>query len=553
MEQENAKVNKYERYKLRLSPYEFFPQIATLDFENLGDGDRYYLQDFGIFSADFLEDAFTLRVRVAAGRLTSQEFAHLAEIVSTYDLHIILTARAGLQLHGLDATNILEVFYKVNALGLTTWQSFGDNVRNIVCDVYDGVGEFCEIEVYPILMQMQERILKNPRYVGMLPRRISVGISGNRANVLSLFANDLYFALAQKGDIFGFNVYLGGKNSEMAQSADIFLQTSEVSDFFVAFIEAFFQHGSRGSRLKARLFYLLEEIGIEKFKAYIQIEYKKPFQNAGQTILEKAQFSECQRLKDGSYALCYQSDFARLNAAQMLGIAQYASEHHAHIRLGIDHNIYLLGLKEANTDFAPTHKNATILACAGSEYCPYSYWNIKDETSYLPLEKILEHRILVGFSGCAKGCARHQHSDIGLIGLRTSNFGNAEGGARVFLGAQHTKGKSVGRMIFSMVPLEHLHALLLLIIEMYEESGYEDFELYACEVLNTFSEDFLALWFLANLQSGKKVKLVPNENSTVAHEKSLLEKYFADLEMLNLIDEAFKTAISAECKRLWTI
>jgi hypothetical protein len=58
---------------------------------------------------------------------------------------------------------------------------------------------------------------------------------------------------------------------------------------------------------------------------------------------------------------------------------------------------------------------------------------------------------------------------------------------------------------------------------------------------------------LANLQSGKKVKLVPNENSTFAHEKSLLEKYFADLEMLSLIDEAFKTAISAECKRLWTI
>ncbi|DAB29832.1 MAG TPA: ferredoxin--nitrite reductase [Sulfurimonas sp. UBA12504] len=553
MEQENTKINKYERYKLRLSPYDFFPQIATLDFDNLGDADRYYLQDFGIFNADFLEDAFTLRVRIAAGRLTPQEFSALAQIVSAYDLHIILTARAGLQLHGLDAKNILDVFYKVNALGLTTWQSFGDNVRNIVCDVYDGVGEFCEIEVYPILMQMQERVLKNPRYVGMLPRRISVGISGNRANVLSLFANDLYFALAQKENIFGFNVYMGGKNSEMAQNADIFLQTSEVSDFFVAFIEAFFLHGSRGSRLKTRLFYMLENIGIEKFKAYIQNEYKKPFQNAGQTILEKAKFNECQRLKDGSYAFCYQTDFARLNAAQMHCIAQYASEHDAAIRLGIDHNIYLLGLKEADTAFAPAHKNATILACAGSEYCPYSYWNIKDETSYLPLEKILKHRILVGFSGCAKGCARHQHSDIGLIGLRTNNFGNAEGGARVFLGAQHTKGKSVGRMIFSMVPLQHLHTLLNLIIAMYEESGYGDFEMYAQKVLNQYSEDFLALWFLLNLQTGQKIKLLARKNSSFEYEKSLFGVHFFGLEVLDFDDESFKKVISSLSKQLWTI
>ena len=553
MSEVEQKLNKYERYKLRMSPYEFFPQIQTLDFENLGDADRYYLQDFGIFSADFLEDEFTLRIRVPAGRLTAQQFQSIADIMTRYDLHLILTARAGMQIHGMDPENILDVFNQINDLGLTTWQSFGDNVRNIVTDVYDGVGQYCEIETYPIIMQMQEKILKNPRYVGMLPRRISVGISANRANVVSLFANDLYFALAKKDGDFGFNVYMGGKNSEVAKDADIFLQEYEVADFFGAFVEAFFKHGLRGSRLKTRLFHLLEVIGMEKFKEHIQSEYTKKFKKAGELQLEKVKFSQNEKLKGGTYAFCYQTDFARINAKEITLLANYASQHNAQIRLGIDQNIYLMGLKEIALELNSPKKSATILACAGSEYCPYSYWNIKNETSYLPLDKISEHGIQVGFSGCAKGCSRHQHTDIGFIGLRTNNFGAAEGGARVFLGAEHSDGNAVGRMIFSMVPLQHLHSLLTLIIALYEESGYDDFEEYSREVLNKYSEEFLSLWFLANLQTDKKVKLHAQERKDFEYERSLLEKNFASSELLDLIDDSFKNAISIVSKQLWTI
>ncbi|MCD6432823.1 MAG: nitrite/sulfite reductase, partial [Sulfurimonas sp.] len=207
------KLNKREKYKARLRPFDYFEQFESLDFENLGEGDRYYLQDFGIFTTDFLEDEFTMRLRVPAGRLTAQQFKHIAEVVDEYDLTIIITARAGLQLHELEADNVLEIWKKLNTLGLTTWQSFGDNIRNIVTNIYDGRGRYNEIETYPIIMQMQNYIVQNPRYVGMLPRRVSVAVSGNRANVTSFFANDLYFALAKKGDVFGFNVYMGGKNS----------------------------------------------------------------------------------------------------------------------------------------------------------------------------------------------------------------------------------------------------------------------------------------------------------------------------------------------------
>jgi len=207
----DGKLNKREKYKARLRPIDYFEQFEELDFENLGEGDRFYLQDFGIFTTDFLEDEFTMRLRVPAGRLTTEQFKHIADVVQKYDLTIITTARAGLQLHDLEADNVLEIWKKLNSCGLTTWQSFGDNIRNIVANIYDGRGRYNEIEAYPIVKQMQEYIVKNPRYAGMLPRRVSVAVSGNRASVTSFFANDLYFALAKKDGMYGFNVYMVAK------------------------------------------------------------------------------------------------------------------------------------------------------------------------------------------------------------------------------------------------------------------------------------------------------------------------------------------------------
>jgi len=553
-----GKLNKREKYKARLKPFEYFKQFEELDFENLGEGDRFYLQDFGIFNTDFLEDEFTMRIRVPAGRITNEQFEHIAKVVDEYDLTIVTTARAGLQLHNLEADNVLEIWKKLNSMGLTTWQSFGDNIRNIVANIYDGRGRYNEIETYPIVMQMQEYIVQNPRYTGMLPRRVSVAVSGNRASVTSFFANDLYFALAKKDGVFGFNVYMGGKNTEIAKDADIFLLKDEVFEFFKAFVETFYLHGSRFARAKTRLFYLIESIGLDELKSLISKQYKKPFESAGELELQKVKFDKNELLKDGTYSYCYQTDFGRLEADEMKEISSYAIQNNLEIRIGIDQNIYLFGLKEKIQPFAPAAPSSTIIACAGS-LCPYAVWSIKNETKYLPLQRISKHGITIGFSGCAKGCGRHYHTDIGLIGLKTNNFGDTEGGARVFMGAVHTEGVTINRMIFSMVPLVHLNETLCIIIDIYEKSGYGDFEEFAYNVLNKYSSEFLALWFLANFETKQSLPLssdTPHKVDTpqsIEWEKELLVSSFKDVDFLESWEDGFFNSISALSKKLWTI
>jgi len=286
MEKEQ-KLNKRERYKAKLRPIDYYKDFQDIDFDSLCEADRYYLQDFGIFTTDFLEGEFTVRIRIPGGRLTCSQFEAIADIVDEFDLTIILTARAGVQLHDVESDDVLEIHQRINTLGVSTWQSFGDNVRNIVTDPYDGCGKYSQIEVQPLINQMQDYVLENPRYVGMLPRRVSIGISGNSADVVSFFANDIYFGLASKNGELGFNVYMGGKNTEVARAINIFLKEKEVFPFFQAFVEAFYLHGSRFSRSKTRIFHMLEDIGIDGMRTHIKNEYKKEFVSAGELILEK--------------------------------------------------------------------------------------------------------------------------------------------------------------------------------------------------------------------------------------------------------------------------
>ncbi|WP_457743873.1 nitrite/sulfite reductase [Sulfurimonas sp.] len=547
----NKQLNKRERYKARLKPYDYFQEFETIDFDSLGEGDRYYLQDFGIFTTDFLEGEFTLRLRNAAGRISVKQFQEIAHIVQEYDLTLVITARAGFQLHDVESDNILEIWKKLNQNGLTTWQSFGDNVRNIVSDVYDGVGKYAQIEVYPLVEKMQEYILKNPKYVGMLPRRVSIGISGNSANVNSFFANDLYFALAKKDEIYGFNVYMGGKNTETAQDANIFLQKEELFNFFTAFVETFYQHGSRFSRSKTRLFYMIEDIGLEGLRKLIQRQYKREFVSAGDLQLKHVDFQEFELLKENTYAFCYQSDFGRLKPDEIVQISDFALKNDAEIRIGIDQNIYLIGLKTKELPFASPALSSTVVACAGN-LCPYAVWSIKDEAhQYLPLEKIYKYKIKVGFSGCAKGCGRHRHTDIGLIGLKTNNFGATDGGARIFIGAQHDTGKSVARQLFSMVPFVHLKVTLTLVVELFEQSGYQNFQLYAYHILSQYSEDFLSLWHLMNLKTSQQLLLPKQAQAqTKESEITLLKKSFPSFE---LVEDEMKKTVSFLAKELWTV
>jgi len=541
-------LKKYEQFKAALRPYDYFPQVETLDFMSLGEGDRFYLQDFGIFNSELEEEIFMLRVRVPGGRINAENFKAIADIVRKHNLKIILTARSGMQLHGLDPDNILEVFKQINAMdGLSTWQTFGDNIRNVITDVFDGRGKSCEIEVFPLIKKMQDFFLRNPELVGLLPRRVSTGITGMRENVSLFFSNDIFFGLAQKNNIYGFNVYFGGKNTEIAQSADIFLEPDEVVDFFEAVIFAFNKYGSRKKRMQSRIFHMIESIGMDEFKSKISEFYKKSWQSSGNLLLNKKIFEDFEELADGSYAYRYRTNFGLIEAEEVEKIANFAIKNYLEVRLGTDQQIYLLGLPDKSIPFEQRSIAPTVVACAGSEYCPFSYWSIKEESHYLPQKKLEKYGIKVGISGCMKGCGRHKHADIGIVGLRSNKFGENDKSARIFLGGEYTYGKRATEAVFRSIPVNEMGRVISLVIDTFELSGEKDFETFSSNVLNKFTPQFLEFWFLANLQRKQCRKLIVKDEMSLAKEIGD-EKY---IEIIK--NRGFNAAAESLVKDMWHV
>lgn len=507
--QTTVKPNKIERLKAQMKPSDFLSRLDRLDYHNLTEEERFYLKNYGIYNHKLAPENFMLRLRITAGRIDIGQLRKIAEIAKVHQLKPIITMRAQIELHELNADNILAVWRRLERSDLTSWQTLTDNFRNIVSDPLDGECDTSLIEAYPLIERMESLFLKNPEYVGMLPRKFNTAVCGNRKSSHSFFSNDLYFALAKKGDAIGFNLYLGGKNSEMAQDADIFVSEEQVFALFEAVVRTYMVHGSRGTRSKTRLFHMLQVSGMKTFKEYLKQYYAGTLQSGGRLLVEKIEPMEFTTLRNGDRAFCYQSNFGEISAEMLSKLCEYAAIRNLSIRFGVDQNIYLLGLEDSNVPFSNHTDPLRLSVCAGSRYCPLSLFDMKKEASMLPLDELARLNVSVGYSGCLKGCGKHQHADIGLIGLRTAVYGPTQKSVRLFLGAEYTKDNAASRLILMAVPLHALNALLVVILEIFKESTYGDFETFNAEVLNHFSTDFLAVWFLATLHFKSSVSPAP--------------------------------------------
>jgi ferredoxin-nitrite reductase len=181
---------------------------------------------------------------------------------------------------------------------------------------------------------------------------------------------------------------------------------------------------------------------------------------------------------------------------------------------------------------------------------------MKGEAALLPLKRLKALNITVGYSGCLKGCGKHQHVDIGLIGLRTAIFGPTQKSVRFFLGGQYTYGGTPARLILMAVPLHGLNDLIHTVLDEFEQSGYNDFEHFSQKILNRFSTNFLALWFLAKLYFGKttplkELRLDPMDSHSAEEEKRLIESIFPALEPSNDQDTLFHQEIRQINQMLW--
>ena len=532
-EQRNAKINKVEKTKALYTPDEALDRLkkfAAEGYDAIPKEDKaVFFKYFGIFDKEKPngKNHFMLRVRIPGGQMTPEQAKKVGEVAKTYgNNYIDITTRMQIELRYLKIEDLPTVLEALESVGITTYQTGIDNLRNIVTDPLDGLSFDQVLETYPTLMKMQEVFLKKEAWIGTLPRKFNTSITGSYANRCNVFAHDCCFVLAQKDGIYGYNVYLGGRVGMLAKKADVFLQNeAEVLAFFETLITIFKAYGFRDNRNKNRLHFFIEAVGMETLVQAIREESSIDFLSGGETLVQldhhEAVHGRIQQ-KDGTFALHVIVPAGIFDGDAMKQAGEIAEIYGSGVRLSVDQNLYITGIKQEDIakvldwELFDSYKNINtpffnhLISCAGSETCSFGVIKGKSDalsvSAYLSEQlEIPDGKVRIYWSACVKGCGIHELGDIGLLGCKARIGGKPVEGVDILLGGKMLNESAEAKTLLKAIPMTLAGQFLEMLIEQYQKlkNPNETFEHFYDRVLTKYSFPALAFLISYNYQVDK--------------------------------------------------
>ncbi len=251
--------------------------------------------------ADGLGPAYSFMVRVAmpGGITTADQYLGL-DAIADDDANgtLRITTRQGIQFHGIIKDDLKDSIARINEKLLTTLAACGDVERNVMAcpaPIADEPHRIVREEAARIARELQpasrayhEIWLDGEKHISAkpeteplygdtyLPRKFKTGIALNSDNSIDVYSYDLGFIAMVENDVLtGYNVVVGGGMGMTHRKPDTFAKLAEPLGFIEPdqIIEAsrivvmiFRDLGNRSDRKHARLKYLLDEMGMDKFR-----------------------------------------------------------------------------------------------------------------------------------------------------------------------------------------------------------------------------------------------------------------------------------------------
>jgi len=268
------KLNNYERIK----DYEAEREKKELEFiinltrEALTDSEKEkewnaVRTSFALYTEGRKKGTYMIRPRFFESKIDIEDFEYLLDVVQKYcDKRLHLTTRQDFQLHGIEKENLPDLLEAISKRGFFTKATCGDSTRAVITPETTGFEEEV-FDVSPHAKIVTDYIL-NGREFMHLPRKYKIAFSNKEENSLYAKINDIGFqALIQDGKK-GFRVYVGGGIGPISTNAIIlreFIEEDEFLYYIHAIRNVFNDHGNRKIRARARLRYIMLNLGEEKF------------------------------------------------------------------------------------------------------------------------------------------------------------------------------------------------------------------------------------------------------------------------------------------------
>ncbi|WP_299255805.1 HEPN domain-containing protein [uncultured Aquimarina sp.] len=406
-----------------------------------------------------------IRIKLPYGKVLSNQLRRICDVSDEYSrgrLHI--TTRQDIQIHYVDLNRTPELWAELERDDVTLREACGNTVRNVTASETAGIDPKEPFDVSPYADALFRFFLRNPICQEM-GRKFKVSFSGTEEDTGLSYMHDLGFIAKIEQGIRGFKVMLAGGLGSQPRHADelySFLPTDKIIPLMEGVLRIFDRHGERKSRAKARMKFLVKDIGVEAFKELVEAEQNAITQKIVAIDAEAYEASipisievpeaevdnqeafylwkstnVIQQKQEGYVAIGikvllgdFYTDKARLLADL---VEKYAA---GEIRLSLRQNILIPFVKEALLPFfyqeleklgfveAGYNKAVDITACPGTDTCNLgiaSSTGIAEE-----LERVIKTEypqylekedLVIKISGCMNACGQHNMANIGFQGM----------------------------------------------------------------------------------------------------------------------------------------
>ncbi|CAF2157806.1 hypothetical protein IGI04_025573 [Brassica rapa subsp. trilocularis] len=499
-------INPQEKVKIESEPMKLFmengiEELAKKSMEEI-DSDKSSKEDvdvrlkwLGLFHRrKHHYGKFMMRLKLPNGVTTSAQTRYLASVIRKYgeDGCADVTTRQNWQIRGVVLPDVPEILKGLASVGLTSLQSGMDNVRNPVGNPIAGIDPDEIVDTRPYTNLLSQFITANSRGnpdFTNLPRKWNVCVVGTHDLYEHPHINDLAYMPANKDGRFGFNVLVGGffspKRCEEAIPLDAWVPAEDVLPLCKAVLEAYRDLGTRGNRQKTRMMWLIDELGVEGFRA--EVEKRMPsgkLERASSEDLVNKQwerrdyFGVHPQKQEGLSYVGLHVPVGRLQADDMDELARLADAYGTgELRLTVEQNIIIPNVETSKTEALlqePFLKNRFspepsilmkgLVACTGNQFCGQAI--IETKLRALKVTEEVERLVAVPkpirmhWTGCPNTCGQVQVADIGFMGCLTrGENGKPVEGADVYVGGRIGSDSHLGEIykkgvrVTELVPL----------------------------------------------------------------------------------------------------
>lgn len=483
-----------ERIKLETNGLDVWDQMVKNGDLNQfpKDGDVFRYKFYGMFYVAPAQDSLMLRCRIPGGQLFNHQLRGLADIAEKHGNGFLdITTRANFQIREIAPASAIPTLTQLTDIGLTSKGSGADNVRNVTASPTAGFDVQEILDVMPFAREMHHRILNNRDLYG-LPRKFNIAYDGGGQISACADTNDIGFYAVRVGEGHSvdpgvyFRVQLCGitGHRQFAKDCGILIRPEQHADLACAMLRTFLQHGNRTNRNRARLKYLIDDWGVERFleetEHHLNFSLMRfPQANCearGATLQQGHLGIHAQKHPDYSY-VGVRVPVGRLSHEQLRTIANL-SQHYARgeIRLTVWQNFLIphvhksqiaelkLALSNAGFAFEANPFAAGLVACTGNTGCKYAAANTKSHAVKLADELAkrvqLDHAINIHLTGCTHSCAQHYIGDIGLIATPCTLDGESVEGYSIAFGGGVEERQGIAVEMFKSIPFQHIPDLL---------------------------------------------------------------------------------------------